>query len=387
MLGKLFWDSVQIEHQSHPQKRLIEEFSDKTLSSLKPALKEILSVQTMMDEYHDASAPNLLTKGPYQKEQTSLGELTIGKMIYSGKFSAIFEESRDKTILIKYQADMDRTHGPLHALVIDAWFMNEAYTLGVAPAVYFLSPPSRIPQYPTRKCSFKMDRREWDVEYKYKTAVRYMIMERSGRNLDEFKDSFQNSILPLPIVVKIGINLMNILSVLHLHGIAHGDIHPGNIVLTLKEGYLQFIDFGRAFRIVPTMNDPVYTRGTESHYMYSPWTLDGFRVGMRDDLFGAIQTMASIMYPSSKYWEYGSLLESNGFDDLREWKWYKDIFSIPTCTHPVDMMMHLPVETKAAVKIHLCNILTIVRGMNDVNAFPPYEEIKRELDIIHALIV
>ncbi|KAF8454274.1 kinase-like domain-containing protein [Kalaharituber pfeilii] len=58
-----------------------------------------------------------------------------------------------------------------------------------------------------------------------------MVTEPLGPSLSRLSEFYRGLYVPLPLVRKIGLGLVQAVAELHAHGIVHGDLHPGNIVL------------------------------------------------------------------------------------------------------------------------------------------------------------
>ena len=108
------------------------------------------------------------------------------------------------------------------------------------------------------------------------------------------------------------------------------------------------------------------------------WELDGFASAPRDDVARVVQAIAQLMHPWN-YIKVEQYLGNNGLESLLEYKQRGDWFSLPVIPgisdDGFDVLATVPPEIRGMIRKELEKILLLVRGMNEVNYLPPYEEI------------
>ena len=114
-----------------------------------------------------------------------------------------------------------------------------------------------------------------------------------------------NQVQYLSAVVQITVQVVELLRDLHATGVVHGDVHGGNIlfkdsssVVDMSTSQLVLIDFEFAlFYPVEVGMDARRTDSTAHRVpaLLSPWELQGFRTGRRDDVFRAIECAARLL--------------------------------------------------------------------------------------------
>jgi serine/threonine protein kinase len=72
-----------------------------------------------------------------------------------------------------------------------------------------------------------------------------MMQFRRGLPLDKWLHTFPGSHVPLPLVIQVGLHLAQALADLHAQGLAHGDLHAGNVLWDPEVG-ISLLDFGCA---------------------------------------------------------------------------------------------------------------------------------------------
>jgi serine/threonine protein kinase len=72
-----------------------------------------------------------------------------------------------------------------------------------------------------------------------------MMQFRQGLPLDKWLHTFPGSQVPLSLVIQVGLQLAQTLADLHAQGLAHGDLHAGNVLWDPEAG-ISLLDFGCA---------------------------------------------------------------------------------------------------------------------------------------------
>jgi len=178
--------------------------------------------------------------------------------------------------------------------------------------------------------------------------------------------------------------MMTAIMKLHDAGIVHGDIHTGNICMRNDDGEtddVSLIDFGKSFFLADYPNEIIREPSSWIHALFSPWDIEGYRPGLRDDVFKILLSM-SFMINGSQFLDYLVSIESNAVLSY-EWKSRRNFFIslgydfTKTFKNPrtIDRVMGL-----------LTNILSSVREIPTSIQRPPYEWIIAEFgNIIDAV--
>ncbi len=135
--------------------------------------------------------------------------------------------------------------------------------------------------------------------------VRYIITEKVGLNLHQI--GLRNGNQPVHIVAALGIQMIRLVKQLHAMNIVHGDIHPGNVAVSLrKPRNLILIDFGSAMFPLASLREQDFmddSNGEEMdpdwvscHPFLSVWESEGQPASFRDDVYRVVQSMAVLMH-------------------------------------------------------------------------------------------
>jgi len=290
--------------------RYIEEYSPSFLGNLTDWEREFVALQEIEDRLNDLFTPDADRPGQPVMEYSEIGLLDLGDIIYRGRGSLIYEVYNKPGMLVKYQANCDEIRNgtkAIHPLIFDYRFMRESFNLGLSPEPIFLSPPALLGVVVTlddnRKYSFDLTEDEIMECLMNGGTVRYMIMQSvSGQSVYQYRQLFDNWILPMPLAAKLTQKILNALAILHEQAkIIHGDIHSGNIMLE-QDGdsdiRVFLIDFGRARRDDKSMtNDRIVPVGHWFHQLCSPWQIDGRSLARRDDIYRTIHLFAALINP------------------------------------------------------------------------------------------
>jgi serine/threonine protein kinase len=201
----------------------------------------------------------------------------------------------------------------------------------------------------------------------------------------QMKHNYPGGKVPFALSLAVGYAMIKHLKILHRRSrIVHGDIHLDNIMLesinwTNGSVYLQLIDFGRAFPIIPRPAARVRETGWSTHFLFSQWEIDGFAAAARDDIARAVQGIAQLMHP----WSYmllqnrisgGTVRES--LEHKKKTPWFISPEVPDVELYDVIGSLNITMEYKDSIKTELEKVHDFVRGMDhDVNCVPPYGEI------------
>ena len=181
---------------------------------------------------------------------------------------------------------------------------------GLAPKVYFLSPPSPIvPGFPMKARSGLMIA-NGDHCIALKAEVRMIVMEIVGRSVEAYLEWLRgrlgSDVAYFRAVMRIALKTLALIESLHSRGVIHGDIHGRNIVFrevkpmreyNLETDELILIDFGMASFFPDQLMSPedVTCDFDANPLMMTPWQLLNKRYGRRDDLYKMLDFVASFL--------------------------------------------------------------------------------------------
>ena len=317
-------------------------------------------------------------------------KLELGHFLLRTDDTVVFEAKGFPGVVVKYQTDCHALEeGDLiHPLVRAAWYMEKLSRLNLAPVVYFVSPPTWL-NYPiTPKTRFEMSRQR-RAELTGKCTVRYVVMDSAGESLSSYMRGIaekKGAFLSLPSAMWILKQVLQGLRRMHESGIVHGDIHAGTIALhddgneTLS---VKFTGFENAFFASQTAGTPeaVAKPFEVAHALYSHWELLGYRKAFRDDVFNALW-MAAYMMNGQGLDEHAESLEAARA--LMAFK--RDAFWFEVPGQRSVFAATLTADVHEKVKRGLDHMLSLVRGMDDVDAMPPYDELLAQLALIIDLV-
>ena len=283
----------------------------------------------------------------------------------------------DDTRVVKYQTDC--FGGMFHPLLIDFWFLRKIEYLHVAPAVHFVSPPVGFPKFFSKKFQPRMEPATRLACSKVAT-VRYMVMDRVRTSFHRLGERHPSGRIPFIDGVRLAMHAIDVLRILHEEGgVAHGDVHSGNLVIGSK-GEVLLLDFGSAF----FWSDRISAKQTKrapfswNHPLFSPWDIEGLLPGRRDDVFKVLLTI-SFLINGAHYMAY---LQANNENSLlcHKLKAEENFFISPQ----FDPTWGLPGRTQI---LHLLEqALASVRSLRSPRDRPPYESLIASFVAIEVLV-
>jgi hypothetical protein len=233
------------------------------------------------------------------------------------------------------QAELD----PIDPILVESWFLEQLNVLepGLAPKFLYYSAGIQTSIagdvtacYPQTSSDDALP--IFSSLSKYPT-VRYLITERMGKSLWYYWRTIRSGDLDLFTAIRLGGQLLELLERLHSHNMIHGDIHMGNVMI--KDSRLVLIDFGRSKLIDP---EEMEMRSSQKnfndqfwfHPILSMWETQWYRPSFRDDVFRAVQIIASLIF-GPRYWDcLDWMAESRADVILREFldfKFHGNVFS------------------------------------------------------------
>jgi serine/threonine protein kinase len=263
------------------------------------------------------------------------------KALASGSFSVIFLAQRDgqgcaeypDRVVVKYANNCKNHVNTPEAryagnLIRDADDAVMEYIVmrlignkEIAPRAFALSAPS----VPRRNIAWSRDPRLESSVVRggarsdcgpQKAMVRGIVQERIDTDLGTFISTMQMGAARLRFTIKSGQRTIQALKELHDSGFYHGDLHKGNVALQDPRGEkLVLIDFGLSDFFPSRIGDPENFEWTGSlnTVLLSPWHLANQRLGRRDDIFRAIEMVASLLARGDLERRMGGVLHRQAF--------------------------------------------------------------------------
>ena len=267
--------------------------------TLRPRFKSFVVKQLREDLQNRLFAPSLSGKMD-NCENTRVGRLCFAhRPLAVTETSTIQSVTGNDSIVVKYQMDGIEADKMVHPLLIDFWFLKIVEPFGISPKPLAVSPPAAMVHVRSWKGNFGASKEDLAVSVSDSATIRYSVMERVGESLQNHMEAHPDKRLSLRKSLLIGIEIIKLLRKLHEEvGIVHGDIHAGNVCFrsNANDTDLVLIDYGRAFFIADhEADESVRPSGSWNHALFTPWELDGFFPGRRDDVFRAMLVIATLI--------------------------------------------------------------------------------------------
>jgi hypothetical protein len=370
-------------------------YQDKLLIGLDRKTRELALMQVSQDIENYQSSPQQM----YSFE-TSIME------IYGMPDKVIKYQSNGRTILA--------TGSELHPLLREYWISKyvdeegakwmlahdpESPQYQVSPRVFFVSPPSALLREKTSKTDFAMDSHSRLRSIRAGATVRYMIMERTGSNLEDFMSLHDESThrVDFKLGMRILHQLISRLRVLHSINLIHGDVHMGNVVRALGGDRDQFllIDYGMASfydparplpegRVNAPQDGSLFGSSILTH-----WQMMGFEKSFRDDVLRAMMTVGRTIN-GVPYIQLVQEVEQSprGLESLADYFGSGNLFTTPGPEgfDPVDEVPGLSEEARDVIREKLAEMLGHVRGIDSVNAKPDHDLLLGIINHIQTLL-
>jgi len=376
----------------------------------------LMRKQFEMDDANHDNVPELFDiENEYIPE---LGLMHLGRSIHSGSQSTVFDlepipefsneqANLGKGYIIKYELNCHDVGAGVHPLVSDYHFGVEAFRLGLGPRPVYISPPAIFNGERTRKTDFDMDHEELKECLDGSANLRYLVVEKiNGKTFHRVHIQSPEGQMDMKQALGMGAFLISALERLHASNIIHGDIHAGNVMVESNDAGggvlmsqddegkihgLKLIDFGRARlsrgRRLTDQTTPVNGIDEYFHHMYSHWIMDGYEWEKRDDVFRAIQVIATMMNFHESYYGFERGLMTHSRVRLMDWKRKGFIFEIPNGPPSRNPFARLTgtEKTKSLIRKDLRTVLSLVRKL-DISSPIPYDRIVGHLQKCRELL-
>ena len=357
-------------------------YSEKDYAEMRPKLALFARHQLAVDLRDGPFFAPLLRNNMLEHlpaEDGSVALIQLGRQLTTTAQSVVFEIVGRPDLVLKYQADCDR-EGPVHPLLRDALFLDVLTDTKLVPSVYYVSPPAPMRVSVDKKTNFLMTATERAKCVKQNRSVRFLIMDRFDQNLYDYVNARGTSLIGAVSVMKV---LLEGLRRMHVMGIVHGDVHPGNIGLIGDKAV--FIDFGLAFHIEEKIGTPekIGDRLGYVHCLFSHWDLEGYRFSFRDDAYKVIM-IGAYLIQGRPFMDHIQQLEKDGEAMLR-FKRDAFLFEVPG-SPKIAASLKIGEDKKMQIQQLLQQVLDSVRSVHDINDLPDYDMLIGLLDSILALV-
>ena len=229
----------------------------------------------------------------------------LGPIIATTGTSTVFTVFGRPDLIIKYQghwcggtySSEDKPFWKVHPVVREFYFLSILAPLGIAPEVHAISRPAVI-RVLNDKTTFDLQL-ETFTEFMSKSPIlRYIVMERTGASIHTFLQEYGAQSIEWSL--ELGIEILTMLRILHEKNIIHGDVHQGNVVFkeplqTMPRIGMKLIDFGKSVYAKTPIDCFEDVERVPPHPMYTPWMMENRTPSYRDDVYQALQIVATAM--------------------------------------------------------------------------------------------
>lgn len=132
------------------------------------------------------------------------------------------------------------------------------------------------------------------TDYFHHKKKYYLVMDFiDGDDLDSLMNQ-QIETLSAQVIIRWGIQLLNVLQYIHNKGIVHRDIKPANIKLT-PQNQIVLVDFGIAKQTAVQIETVMSAKGAFTPYLAAPEQIQGQHTDQRTDIYAVGTTMAYLL--------------------------------------------------------------------------------------------
>ena len=264
-----------------------------------------------------------------RRDQMDFGEIQyIGNLASTSKSRVLTARVPriEKPVVVKYTNDcpLRLTQGvnrdpSMHPSVIEFKYYELLQHSGLVPKTYYLSPVAQF----TGDVSYHVPK---SVQTDYLVArltecvdagteVRFIVQDLTGPSVHDYLDYMKKISITkrgkrvsfLHACMKVGIKIIKLIEKLHAYGVAHGDMHFGNIMFKNPVKYYSEIDVDEAELVFIDLEMAVFfgsefgkdIKGNRNKDLVrmnlSPWQIMNERIARRDDVWRAIELLADAL--------------------------------------------------------------------------------------------
>jgi hypothetical protein len=336
----------------------------------------------------DSSESDRKSKAVFQLLPDKSDSVDLSSTFLAAKCSA---SCRDipHNVMIKYTNTCHDEAG-LDALVSEYAIIRSLETLDVAPKVFSLSAPA-VPSASDWSWDNRLRSRYVELNKascaKRRSSVRGLVMERYT-DLDGVFRQGQVRDTKIKLVIDYAIETILRLRELHDAGFIHGGINAETVALRDSDSRTVLVDFSHA-RFYPSeiggVDKVAHAIGQLdliSKLNESYWSMMGFRIGRRDDLYRVIEMIAYLLTPTKHEFFDALLSLSSSKKSMAEVKSTASFFSMK---YPHKSLCELNASKDKMPQcdnamLELKKVLAIVRRISSVDTEPNYRSIIEGLE-------
>jgi hypothetical protein len=266
--------------------------------------------------------------------------LSLGEVLSNGESSKVFAIP-DRNWVIKYKVDCesDTIGHEWHVMGL----LGKQIP-GITPDVVYVSDRFSLPAGSGGKVPHSHRCRS-----RVTPQVRFLISVRAGISLWELGQ--QRGRFSIIEAAKFGLEIMRHVSKIHDFRIVHGDIHPGNIVLSPGDDTrVMMIDWAMS-RVIPS--DTPVSKLSESLWCQpwsSPWEMTHHeRHSFRTDMFRVLLVMAYLVHGDSLVGDFTRMCESGSRLQTLGIKQTKNIFDFRLVDTELGLRREYTLETTEGI--------------------------------------
>ena len=333
-----------------------------------------------MDAKLTVSTPMLDHDGEYMLTGQGPLFLRLESLLARSRTATVFTVNA-APLVIKYQTSCGEG---IHPLLRDFWILRHLESTGLTPKAFMVSPEVPfLASNVTLKTSFDMPQERRDHCANRNGTVRYLAMERTGPSLFDLVyrvvDPSAGQQVKVSAALGIVRDLVRGIRAIHAHGIVHGDLHEGNVVV-MSGKKIGLIDFGRSLFVDEIDWQSEAPRRPNLHCSLTPYGLLGGPLSYRDDVFNALWLGAALVNGSRLRAHCEELVRARRADDLYAMKKSAPLFPFP---HGRDFLVEiagLDDSERDAIRYHLSLALEFSRNVSRPSDLPDYTAILAHLE-------
>ena len=303
-----------------------------------------------------------------------LGEIELDKVLSRSSRTISYSLKSHPNLMIEYEVDCRyRAEDHLHPLYRNFVFQSLAAGLGIAPKVFFVSPPAEYwfdfkTEIPHPKMDFDLTNRQIDKCRVNKGQVRFTVMERVKFCLTTFHYWLHDA-------VDIGKNLISLVGKLHREGgMIHNAIEPKNVCFLDNEATTPvLVNYREAGSAEYESDRIIYKPNWFNNMKQSPWRIEGYAPGRRDDVYNAFFVVAQIMNVENAFVGFDIYRADQRHLELAQYKRSNKILQPERWADPFAIIPDRKVREEILGKFQ--SILSLIVSLDSVSSVIDYTAI------------